>query len=148
MAQPLTLAAYSGEDVDVMIVPAGFGPISVKAKGSGDFVTIARGDAAQWKTTARYGHQVTVRAAERVRSITVVIQGTAAENTLLQRVRRAQDATGQPVYCAVTVIDRVGRRTLWHMPSGVLGTYPDDNLGEESGDLSWGFGGVVEDAEV
>jgi len=49
---------------------------------------------------------------------------------------------------AVTVVDAVGRRTLWHMPSGVLGTYPDDALGEESGDLTWGLSGVVVDAEV
>ena len=148
MAQPHTLAVHSAEAVDVTIVPAGFGPIVIRAKGSGDFVTVTRSDAAQWKTTARFRHQVTTRAAEHVRTINVVIQGTGAENILLRRVQRAQDEAGIPIYCAVTVVDAIGRRTLWHMPSGVLGTYPDDAIGEESGDLTWGLSGVVVDAEV
>lgn len=136
-------ATYLAEEVEILIVPAGLGAIDVKAKGGPPFCTVARTEPAQFKVTARFAHQVTSRSAERGVKITVVIQGTAPEILLLRALIAAQDASGEPIPCAVTVMDTTGKRVLWTQPAGVLTDYPDDEFGDDDSDMAFGFTGVA-----
>lgn len=124
---------YNSDEVSVV-----FGSVSMSEKGLDEFCTVEQLEKDYTTTEGVGGDVVFNRTNSKLCRVTVRLLQTSRVNKLLSEIRAADLASGNGVFEALTVRDRLGNDLHTSSEAKIEGP-PSSSYSKEAGELEWSF---------